>query len=142
MNRLYFPLKPVLALAEYTLGASKHTSGYADTQDGKETGPALMWVKDAGTYLMSNAIPRPEGDVIYGRADLPTGLLLREPKDTASTAWNEVWDVTRTICGGDDFAEYFPLDDNLSAQLLAAARDDHTWLVLEVSTESISLVTV
>ncbi|MFE0538307.1 hypothetical protein ACFW20_30235 [Streptomyces nigra] len=47
---LVFPLDRVLAAAEHAAAADKHKLGYGET----EAAPRLWWVKDDGTYLMSN----------------------------------------------------------------------------------------
>lgn len=125
-GRLYFPLDPVLMLAEYTLTAPEHGDSFADTEDGIKTGPALMWVKDQGTYLMTNASPRPEGDVLYAR---------EEPQEAAPKldgSHEDDWDTCRSICGGDDFAEYLRLDAPTMAGWRQAKADGFGWLVVEV----------
>jgi hypothetical protein len=135
---IYFRLDETLRVAEATAQATSHHDSFVDQENGTKTGPALMWVKDAGTYLMSNASPRPDNDVIYGRAFAADGLLLKQPDDSRSPAWDAVWNTTREICGGDDFSEYFELDD-LLPQLRAALADGWTHLVLTVSDETVDL---
>ena len=142
-GKVFFPLRTVLGMAEVTLAAAGHSDSFSDSEDGGHTGPALMFVKDSGTYLMSNAVPRLEGNgVIYGRAFTRDGLLLRQPVDSSSASWDQVWDVSREICGGDDFAEYFVLHAGLAEQLRCAVRDGQQWLVLGVSADSISITTL
>jgi hypothetical protein len=97
-----------------------------------------MWVKDAGTYLMSNALPRIENDVLYGRAYTKDGLLLQQPDDSRSTEWDDVWHTARDICGGDDFAEYLPLSDFLP-QLQTALHAGFHHLVIDVSDEALDI---
>jgi hypothetical protein len=136
-NALHFPLADVLSVAEASESANEHTSGFADTEAGVETGPAIIWVKDAGTYLMSNAIPRSEL-IIYGRAHTPDGLLLKQPDDSSDPGWDEVWHETRAICGGDDFAEYFKTQELLPA-IRQALADDYTHLVIVVDENTLDL---
>jgi hypothetical protein len=137
-NRIYFDLAEAVRIGEATVQATEHTDSFSDREDGTKTGPALMWVKDAGTYLMSNAVPRPENDVLYGRAYRHDGLLLKQPDDSSTEGWDDVWDTTRDICGGDDFAEYFPLGDLLPA-MQAQLQQGFTHLAIEVSDESLEI---
>lgn len=51
--RLFFPLADVVAAAEHAVASPAHRLAYGDTSPY----PALWWVKDDGTYLMSNGIP-------------------------------------------------------------------------------------
>lgn len=132
-KKLYFPLAEVAALTEATRAATEHTDSWMDSEDGRTTGPALMWVKDDGTYLMSNVV-RAEGEmptVIFGRAYSPDGPLVG----------SGAWDLAREMCGGDDFAEYLTVGagDNMGDLILSAHRDGLRWFVLEVERESISI---
>lgn len=137
-GRLYFDLAEAVRISEQTVQASEHTDSFSDTLDGTKTGPALMWVKDAGTYLMSNAVPRPENDVLYGRAYAADGLLLQQPDDSSTAGWDDVWQTAREICGGDDFAEYFPLNELLPV-MQGALNAGCTHLVIDVSDDSIGI---
>lgn len=126
---LFFDLAHAIRVAEETVAAAEHVESFCGVG-----GPCLIWAKDAGTYLMSNAVPRPKEDVIYARADSPTGMLLQE--ETPGDA--DVWDETRRICGGDDFAEFLELEDMLSAMKRAAAAG-YTQLIFEVNGDNISI---
>jgi hypothetical protein len=103
------------------------TDSWLDTEEGRTTGPALMWVKDDGTYLMTN-VKRAEGEtptIVRGRADTVHGPVLD----------GDQWDLTREICGGDDFAEYLPLEDEngLGKAILAATEARAAqWLEIDV----------
>lgn len=139
-RKLYFCLPDVAALVREIQDGTDHV--IPDYMDGAiPEGPALMWVKDDGTYLMGNQA-RAEDEVptiVRGRADSPHGPILDGTQ----------WDLTREICGGDDFAEYLPLaDDDLGSLVLRAHQDRAAlWLVLgveatsygEVGTFSVSL---
>jgi hypothetical protein len=134
-GRIYFPLADVADLAAETVAAGAWTGSWLDAEEGRETGPSLMWVKDDGTYLMSNT-KRAEGEmprVIYGSAS-PDGPRLD----------GEQWDLCREICGGDDFAEYVGLtsDDEgpgLGHALRRAARDGLRWFVLDVKGDAFEM---
>lgn len=123
-GQLHFPLDHTVLVAEATLLATEHGDSFLDTEEGRTTGPALMWVKDSGTYLMSNARPRPGDDVIYGRAMEPTGPLLDDS--------GQHYDLTAAICGGDDFAEYIHLDAQTMHLLRTGLAEYAGWLTLGV----------
>ena len=133
---LWFPLAQVTALAQATCVATNHRAMFDEP-----TGPALWWVKDSGTYLMSNADPMLEGGVLYGRAYGPGGLLLEPPADSDGPGWDDVWDTSRGICGGDDFCEPIAINGALMAQLRAARNARHNWVVLTASARRYTLTT-
>lgn len=137
---LLFPLRPVIALAEHAISATARRPTFTQHEDGvTDPPPALLWVKDDGTYLSSNGLPRPEG-VVY--ATTTDGLLLRsvDPR-TQPELWAQVRTVTELICGGDDFVEGFDLvgDDVLLDAMRVALRDGFTHLELRVASDEVSL---
>lgn len=136
---LWFPLAPVTALAQATCVATAHKASMVD--EGAKPGPALWWVKDSGTYLMSNADPMLEGGVLYARAYCATGLLLEPPQMTDGQDWEDVWDTSRDICGGDDFCEPIAITGALMAQLRAARNARHNWVVLTSTDDAFTLTT-
>ena len=136
---LWFPLAQVTALAQATCVATAHKASLVD--EGATPYPALWWVKDSGTYLMSNADPMLEGGVLYGRAYSPGGLLLEPPADSDGTGWDDVWDRSRDICGGDDFCEPIAINGALLAQLRAARNARHNWVVLTTTDDDFTLTT-
>jgi hypothetical protein len=131
-GRLYFPLAEALRVADATLTAPEHGDSFVDREEGRKTGPALMWVKDQGTYLMSNAggVPDP-ADVLYGRLDRTAPLLDGTHEDD--------WDTCRDVCGGDDFAEYLPLNPQVVSQWRDALAEGFQWITLDVSPEQFSV---
>lgn len=131
-RKLYFPLADVVRVAEATVAAPTHH--VADwLNEGIAQEPALMWVKDDGTYLMSNAEPRPDDDVIYARTTPgPRGQVLNGGGS---------YDLVRSICGGDDFAEYLTLNGSLGRALRDALDAGAKWLVIGVSAGSFSIET-
>ena len=129
---LQFPLPEILPLAEHAAAAPNHrTSSFSDA-----TGACLIWVKDNGTYFMSNGLPHLPGKDIHHH--------VVHAKSWGPGTENELRD---TPVGGDDFAEYFQLTEPLSSdatttlleQLRAAAADGMRWLELEVSKESVGI---
>ncbi|GAA5605756.1 DUF3085 domain-containing protein [Streptomyces griseus] len=103
---LTFPLAPVLAAAEHAAAANEHKLGYAETH----AAPRLWWVKDDGTYLMSNG-----QDPTDTRDD--NGRL---PHVVHADNWGPGTDA-RSILGGDDFRE--------SIDLTTPAHEDSTTLL-------------
>jgi hypothetical protein len=133
MTAIYFPLGETVGLVDSCLAAAAHTDSFVDTEDGRRTGPALMWAKDDGTYLLTNE-KRPEGElpvIVRGRAGGPDGPVLDGTQ----------WDLTRDICGGDDFAEYLQLLPALGDALREAAAAGHGWLVLRVKGDAFEIAT-
>ncbi|MFE1781581.1 DUF3085 domain-containing protein [Streptomyces sp. NPDC059506] len=108
---LTFPLVRVLAAAEHALAAPAHKRLYGETNPT----PALWWVKDDGTYLMSNGYD-PEDT-----RDRDSGGLL--PHVVHAHGWGPGTDA-RSILGGGDFAERIDLDapTSIGGTLLGGLR--------------------
>ncbi|MER6433762.1 DUF3085 domain-containing protein [Streptomyces sp900105245] len=121
---LVFPLHRVLAAAEHAAAAPAHKLGYGES----EATPRLWWVKDDGTYLMSNG-------------QTPTDTL-----DETGThnyvvhaeGWGPGTDA-RSILGGDDFRESLDLTRPLDADgltllgMLRAAAEGATHFHLKAT---------
>jgi hypothetical protein len=125
-GKLVFPLQHVLGVAKATVAAPAHAELY-----GEVTGPALWWVKDQGTYIMSNAIPRPEGDLIYART-APKGQPLNGEGDGQ-------YELVARICGGDDFAEAIRLTPEFVEALEIASKQQFGWVVIRVRADNFTL---
>ncbi|MFD9067553.1 hypothetical protein ACFVZ3_39235 [Kitasatospora purpeofusca] len=130
---LRFPLADILPLAEHAAAAPKHrTSPYSGA-----TGACLVWVKNDGTYIMSNGLPHLPGKDTHHHVVHADG-------------WGPGTenDLGETPVGGHDFAEHLPLNDPLSSdpadtmleQIRAAVADGLCWLELEVSEDSVVIV--
>ncbi|WP_143642433.1 DUF3085 domain-containing protein, partial [Streptomyces viridochromogenes] len=91
---LVFPLDRVLAAAEHAAAADTHKLGYGET----EAARCLWWVKDDGTYLMSN------GQDPTGTRD-DNGRL---PHVVHADGWGPGTDA-RSVLAGDDFRESLDL---------------------------------
>jgi len=87
MSELLFDLREVARLLAHAKTSPESRPLYDE-----ETGAGLWWVKDSGTYIMSNGSPA-----------LPIGenVVYAEGYD-ADCDWDELQD----ICGGDDFGEF------------------------------------
>ncbi|MFD0432203.1 DUF3085 domain-containing protein [Streptomyces zhihengii] len=79
--------------AEHAAAADNHKLGYAET----EVAPRLWWVKDDGTYLMSN-----------GQDPTDTRNADRLPTVVHAHGWGPGTDA-RSILGGDDFRKSIDL---------------------------------
>jgi hypothetical protein len=130
---LYFNLPAVLRLAEHATSAGTHLPSYTDHQAGQANGvPALCWVADWGTYLMSNGLP----------------ALLSDPNNEASNVvvFADGWgpDSNRSELGAsdvghDDFVEHLPLvGGHLLTLLQRGHAGCHRWFVLTVTTNKIT----
>lgn len=121
---LVFPLAKVLAAAEHAAAADEHKLGYGETK----TAPRLWWVKDDGTYLMSN------GQDPTDPRDTDGNL----PHVVHADTWGPGTDA-RSILGGDDFRESInlttPLNDGttLLGTLREAAANGATRFLLKAT---------
>lgn len=134
--RLRFPLAEAMELAEHAVYAPEHVPDWAQVADGITTvGPALHWVTDAGTYLMSNGLP--------GVPDPTTG----GSRVVYAIGWGQTSDRQRlgeSAVGHDDdvtaLALGDPADPKSLIALLRRARDaGGRWLVLTVSDDDVKL---
>lgn len=92
MKTLIFDLAEVSANLRHSMACTQWKQTYGETT--QRVG--LWWVKDEGTYLMSNGIgedTRPP--VAYARG-------LGADAD---------WDTVQEYCGGDDFAQFIDIGD-------------------------------
>ncbi|WP_194838769.1 DUF3085 domain-containing protein [Nocardia sp. XZ_19_369] len=108
---LWFRLAEVGPIAEHAMTAPEHTS-CPFVPDDAPARPCLIWVKDDGTYLLSNGRPRQLAD--------PT-----QPEGMAQVAYAQGWgpgtgpEIGGTPVGGDDFAEYIDLTEDLGDDQLS-----------------------
>ncbi|MFE0437251.1 DUF3085 domain-containing protein [Streptomyces nigra] len=128
---LVFPLDRVLAAAECAAAADTHKLGYGETG----AAPRLWWVKDDGTYLMSN------GQDPTGTRD-DNGRL---PHVVHADGWGPGTDA-RSVLGGDDFRESLDLatpvfedGTTLLGMLREANTQDATRFVLKATFDDTSM---
>ena len=134
---LYFDLPAALQLAEHAAAAAEHSPSYTESETGVACPGALLWVADAGIYLMSGGIP---------------GLRVDPTDDTSrhevvyADGWTEeddYHDRHYTELGGDDFAEHLHLHDRYGTRrdgtnvtllqaMRAAAASGHRCLDIDV----------
>lgn len=135
---LRFPLEAVIPLIEHAQQAKQHMPMHSEPDPVKA---GLIWFKDVGTGLMSSGLPRAGEDfVVWAQTEDGTELRDVVYRDNPET-FDAVWDMTREICGGDDFMEKIALDDetNLVAATTLAKAQGFTWLTLEVDGESYTI---
>ncbi|VFA96347.1 DUF3085 domain-containing protein [Nocardia cyriacigeorgica] len=101
---LWFPISEVRELAEHAMTATRHQPSFTQADAGRPAAPSLKWVKDDGTYLLSNGRPRLIADP--ERPDGPS-------KACYARGWGPGTgpDLASTAVGGDDFVEHLPLDE-------------------------------
>jgi hypothetical protein len=103
---------------EHAAQAPEHQRSAFEAADGK--GPALMFVKDEGIYVMSNGLPGLAigQNVVYARN--------YDPRK------GDVWERCREAVGGDDFAEYIglaelgPMPAGATALVIKVSASDFT----------------
>lgn len=101
---LKFDIEGLRGLIDHAERSTEWTQGWGDSDTGAKPRPQIMFVKDQGVYLMSNgnAEPLPEAQrVIYAKGFDPS-----KARD-----FDAMYEKSRRVCGGDDFAEYFDTSD-------------------------------
>ena len=126
MSKLVFQAADVRRVVEHSLSAPEQRP-IAYTKDKPPT-PAVIFVHDQGVYLMSNGEPR---DITEGEHSF---VAYAEGCDPSKQEFDDWWDTSRALVGGDDFAETLPWADGIKADLDKGA----THIVLTVSAKSIS----
>ncbi|WP_329155807.1 DUF3085 domain-containing protein (plasmid) [Streptomyces sp. NBC_01456] len=132
MTTLKFALDEALAVADHAMFApnGSHIPTSDQAESGQTVYASLWWVKDNGTYLMSNA-PYAKG---------------KGPDNAFAKGYGPGTDA-RGILGGDDrVVAVFALHDPhtrqcLHSQLIRARRDGHTALFLEMDGDTVAMST-
>ncbi|MEV6782703.1 hypothetical protein [Streptomyces sp. NPDC051098] len=125
--QFYFRLSAVLEVAEHAAAAPRH---HLFDDEATET-PALWWIADDGSYIMSNGLH-------------PSGT----PKDAdaRTIVFAQGWETGThpgSVLGDECSQETFPLCDPnatdaepaLLDMLRTSVRDGHVWLVLEITSD-------
>lgn len=127
MGTLRFRTADLTPLVEHALAAKEHDAAFKEPAP---AGPALWLVHDHGVYLMSNGLPRLEGDNGRSRVVFAEGC---DPgKDSA---W---WETSDALVGGDDFAEV--LDESWLRQTRAARDAGEETLSIALTADAVALV--
>jgi hypothetical protein len=127
MTKLTFKNKDIVRCVEHACKASDHSRGFGDTSPPR---PSLILVKDDGIYIMSNG--KPNDIVDWGDGD--RSFVAYAKGYEADRAG--VWDLCRNAVGGDDFAEYIPLDTALCTDILEGSD-----LIIKITSSSLSVLT-
>jgi hypothetical protein len=110
-DTLLFPLTDVLAHAEHAWISPEHKPTFMEHMEEIEPTASLWFVKDAGAYVMSNGTGPERPKVVYAAVEGTELVLNGEISyQDQPELWQVVWDTTRDICGGDDYAENLPTD--------------------------------
>lgn len=120
---LQFPLTDVIELVAHSLSCTDHIASFSQVEAGEPGAPALEWVKDDGTYLMSNGVPRLAGRdgeinrVVYARG------------------WGSGthFEVGRTEVGGDDFVEPIAVSEEILLWVRQARAARLEWFCVSVT---------
>lgn len=159
MADLFFNMEQVAGIAEHSRNAPRHRMTmeqrceiYGDDcyepQEGEEerAGAQLWLVKDSGIYLMSPAV-YPDGEDPHKNAQAEKAKLLgTKPETTVPVAYAEgfnpllpdgtrdydCFDKCRDAVGGDDFAEWIPLE-----WVDRAIRDGYPKFAIRMTRDSI-----
>lgn len=83
------------SMVEHARQAKEHRPTYGETNPK----PALWLVKDTGVYLMSNGAPMQQDPNV----EKPKAIVCYAKEANAETMeFEEVWEASRSIMGGDD----------------------------------------
>lgn len=101
MGKLVFDGEAVREQVEHARRCTNFRKAY-----GQESEPALFLVHDHGVYLMSAGIPHLE------RPDKPESskVVYAEGCNPDTQEFNDWWENSRELVGGDDFVEMIPLE--------------------------------
>lgn len=131
---LFFRLPEVVKIAEHAVAARQHVQSVTQYYNDEPAEASLMWVKDDGTYLMSNGSPRQLAD-----PDEPEGASLV----TFAIGWGPRTgpEIGRTPVGGDDFAEHIELAKPVSGtdtllDLIRYHAAHGGWLIITVNPQT------
>ncbi|MBF6331884.1 hypothetical protein [Nocardia transvalensis] len=127
---LWFPLSEVGEIAEHALAADEHSPSISQYDNGDPGGPALVWAKDDGTYVLSNGLPRQLADPA-------------DPDGWSKVAFAEGWgrgtgsEIGATPVGGDDFSEHLDLDEPVTGggtliDMIRDYTDRDGWMIITV----------
>lgn len=117
-RRLVFHLDGVRARWAHAVAAGDHATPYGMTAS---RGPGLFWVKDTGTYLLSNGLP---GEPVGNNATYAVGF-----------GPGCDFDILQDVCGGDDFVEQID-GETITALLATADAHDARYLYIDVADDA------
>lgn len=128
MSRLVFKGEAVRRCVEHARRSADWSMGYSDEERKRE--PGLLLVHDDGVYLMSNGVPH---DTI--RRPMRKGkpatdgafVAYAEGTDPTELDFDEWWETSRELVGGDDFVECLPIEwfaDETDRVVLEIGQDE------------------
>ena len=122
-----FESKAVKAALLHAINGEGHIMGYGD--EGPKV-PGLLFVKDQGVYLMTNARRTP--------AEVEAGLGIVFGKGFNPSVDEDWYEAGRGL-GGDDFVEVFPFGRKEDQDKMLRQLDQYKWVKLRVTSRSIGL---
>ena len=118
--KLKFDIQQVADHLRHSKSSDTHRATYGD----ESTAVAgLWWVKDRGTYIMSNGTSETRPPVVYAKG-------LGEDADRS---------LVQSVCGGDDFVEFISYADLESITQIAKGRKGYLVITLTRSQMSITV---
>jgi hypothetical protein len=126
MPKCIFKTDDLIRSVEHALAATEFDMAF----DEGTPGPRLLFVHDQGVYIMSNGIPR---DMISVSSDVTGGeernyVSYAEGCDPRVGTFDEWYNTSRELVGGDDFVETITVDSDF---LNKCGRYEH--LEIEIS---------
>jgi hypothetical protein len=109
MGKCVFQTSDLLRLARHARAAEQHEMGFGEGP----SMPGLLFVHDQGVYLMSNGIPRDTEGVASG-----SHVVYAEGCNPNVGDFDDWYDTSRDLVGGDDFVEVLRLGQTPEEQQL------------------------
>ncbi len=98
-----FPTADLLRLTLHAILAPNHRMGY---ESDAPPAPGLLLVHDQGVYLMSNGLPADTAAAETGQH-----VVYADGCNPNIGSFDEWYDTSRELVGGDDFVEVLPFGD-------------------------------
>jgi hypothetical protein len=118
--KLKFDIQQVAEHLRHAQASDTHRSVYGDDSTAVA---GLWWVKDSGTYIMSNGTSETRPPVVYAKG-------LGEDADR---------DLVDAVCGGDDFVEFISYAELESITQIAKGRKGYLVITPTASQMSITV---
>jgi hypothetical protein len=136
MARLIFEAAAVRRVVEHTLAAPRQQPIAYTTDKVKE--PAVILVHDQGVYLMSNGVPRDMLDAQNDEVGKGSFCAYARGCDPTKQEFDDWWERSRELVGGDDFAETLEWAARLKQMLDAGAKQ----ITINVTANNLELMPV
>ena len=139
-NTLLFPLDAVSQQAAHAWASDEHKPTFMEHMENIEPTATLWFVKDAGAYVMSNGCGPDRPEVVYATVEGTELTLSGEISyEKDPELWDLVWNTTREICGGDDYAENLPADFVNPTKIGHLMAQGYTYLAITLDGEEMGI---